>query len=160
MRINIDVNEHIVASLPKIWKNELGFAGFFSKSKEGILTLTTRKIVFVPQFVFVSPKDRERYFGDEKAKITKINDYSEIQLDEDISNNPKSLLIPLKSILDVESVNLRNVNFLRIKFTDDGKKKGCDFGITKSVTNYPIRQPLIFSSLDWGEWIHHIKSFQ
>lgn len=156
----IDNDERIVASLPKIWKCDLGFTAFFSKSKEGLLVLTNKKIVFIPQFVSLTPKERGKYFSDDKARIVRINDYSESKLDEDISNNPSSLLISLKSIIGVENTKLRKADFLRIRFTLNGKKKGCDFGITQSVTNYPIRQPLSFSSLDWSEWLHLIKSFQ
>lgn len=159
MRINIESDEHIVASLPKVWQNEVGFVGFFSKSREGILVLTNKKIVFVPQFFFVTSKERQKYFGEDKVKVTQIKGYSETQLDEDITQNQKSLLIPLKSVASVESVSLRKVNFLRIKFAIDKKTKTYDFGITKSVTNYPIRQPLLFYSVDWTDWINVIKSY-
>lgn len=159
MRINIESDEHIVASLPKVWQNEVGFVGFFSKSREGILVLTNKKIVFVPQFFFVTSKERQKYFGEDKVKVTQIKGYSETQLDEDITQNQKSLLIPLKSVASVESVSLRKVNFLRIKFAMDKKTKTYDFGITKSVTNYPIRQPLLFYSVDWTDWINVIKSY-
>lgn len=159
MRINIESDEHIVASLPKVWQNEVGFVGFFSKSREGILVLTNKKIVFVPQFFFVTSKERQKYFGEDKVKVTQIKGYSETQLDEDITQNQKSLLIPLKSVVSVESVSLRKVNFLRIKFAIDKKTKTYDFGITKSVTNYPIRQPLLFYSVDWTDWINVIKSY-
>lgn len=159
MRINIESDEHIVASLPKVWQNEVGFVGFFSKSREGILVLTNKKIVFVPQFFFVTSKERQKYFGEDKVKVTQIKGYSETQLDEDIMQNQKSLLIPLKSVASVESVSLRKVNFLRIKFAMDKKTKTYDFGITKSVTNYPIRQPLLFYSVDWADWINVIKSY-
>ena len=158
MRINIESDEYIVASLPKVWQNEVGFVGFFSKSREGILVLTNKKIVFAPQFFFATSKEREKYFGEDKVKVTQIKGYSETQLDEDITQNQKSLLIPLKSVVSIESVSLRKVNFLRIKFTIDNKTKTYDFGITKSVTNYPIRQPLLFYSVDWTDWINVIKS--
>ena len=159
MRINIDSDEHIVASLPKVWGNEVGFMGFFKKSKEGTLVLTNKKIVFVPKWVHVTPKEREKFFGGDEAKITVIDGYSESELDEDISEKPKSLLLPLESIVNVENVQLRKVNFLRVRCVIDGKTKTYDFGIAKSVTNYPIRQPLLFYSLDWGAWIRLIKSY-
>lgn len=160
MGIHIDNDEHIVASLPKIWKCELGLAAFFSKSKEGLLVLTNKKIVFTPQFASLTPKERDKYFSDDKARIVRMNNYSESQLDEDISNNQSGMLIPLKSVVEVGNVKLRKADFLRIRFTTNGKKRGCDFGMTESVTNYPIRQPLIFSNLDWSDWIQLIKSFQ
>ena len=160
MRINIETDEHIIASLPKIWENELGFMGFFNKSKEGILVLTNKKFIFVPQYVLITPKEREKYFGEDEAKVTQIDNYSESQLDEDISAHPNSLIVPLESIVDVESVKLRKVNFLRIRFkTNNSKTKTYDFGITKSVTNYPIRQPLIFYSIDWTTWVRTIKAY-
>lgn len=159
MRINVESDERIVASLPKVWQNEVGFMGFFSKSREGLLVLTNKKIVFAPQFFFVTSKERDKYYGEDKVKVTQIKGYSETQLDEDITKNQKSLLIPLKSIVSVESVVLRKVNFLRIKFTTENKTKTYDFGIAKSVTNYPIRQPLLFYSVDWTEWINLIKTF-
>ena len=160
MRINIETDEHIIASLPKVWENELGFMGFFNKSKEGILILTNKKFIFVPQYVLITPKEREKYFGEDEAKVTRIDNYSESQLDEDISAHPNSLIVPLESIVDVESVKLRKVNFLRIRFkTNNSKTKTYDFGITKSVTNYPIRQPLIFYSIDWTTWVRTIKAY-
>ena len=60
MRVNIDLDEHIVATLPKIWGYELGFMGFFNKSKEGILALTNKQIIFIPEWVFVTPKERNK----------------------------------------------------------------------------------------------------
>jgi hypothetical protein len=158
MRINIDGDEHIVASLPKVWNNEVGFAGFFKKSKEGVLVLTTKKIIFVPKWVPVTRREIERFFGNDEAKVTVIDAYSESDLDEDISEKPSSLLLPLKSIVNVESVKLRNVNFLRLKYVTDGKTKIYDFGVAKSVTNYPIRQPLVFYDLNWEAWVSLIKS--
>lgn len=151
--------EQIIASLPKVWGNKVGLMGFFNKSKEGILVLTDRKVVFVPKYVPLTPKERERYFGGNEAKVTVMERYSESDLDEDISEQPRSLLLPLESVADVGSVKLREVNFLRIKCIDDGKTKRYDFGIAKSVTNYPIRQPLMFYNLDWSPWVRLIKSY-
>lgn len=159
MRINLESDEHIVASLPKVWGNEVGFMGFFKKSKEGVLVLTDKKVIFVPKYVTITPKDRDKFFGGDEAKVTLVDRYSESDLDEDISEQPNSLLLPLSSIANVESVILRKVNFLRVKCMFDGKAKTYDFGIAKSVTNYPIRQPLMFYDVDWGAWIKLIKSY-
>ena len=159
MRINIDSDEHILASLPKVWGNEVGFMGFFKKSKEGFLVLTNKNLIFVPKWTPLTPREIEKFFGGDEAKVTVIDHYSESELDEDISEQPSSLLLPLESIENVESVKLRKVNFLRVKCAVDGKTKTYDFGIAKSVTNYPIRQPLLFYNLDWGPWIRLIKSY-
>src|SRR5437879_13597046 len=160
MRVNIDLDEHIIASLPKVWGNELGFVGFFNKSKEGILALTNKKIIFIPEWVFVTPKERQqKYFTEDQAKVTRIDGYSETQLDEDISKYSKSVLMPLESVVSVESVMLRKVNFLRIKYNANGKTRAYDFGLAKTLTNYPIRQPLQFYNLDCGAWIKLIKAY-
>ena len=159
MRINIDSDEHIVASLPKVWGNEVGFMGFFKKSKEGILVLTNKELIFVHKWIPLTLKEREKFFGGDEAKVTVIDRYSESDLDEDISEKPQSLLLSLESISNVENVKLRKVNFLRVKCMIDGKAKTYDFGVAKSVTNYPIRQPLLFYNLDWGAWIRLIKSY-
>jgi hypothetical protein len=159
MRINLEIDEHIVASLPKIWKSEVGLMGFFSKSKEGILVLTNKKIIFVPKYILITQKEREKYFGNDEAKVTRIDGYSESQLDEDISEHPKSSMMPLESIVDVETAKLRKASFLRISFKTDNKLKTYDFGITKSVTNYPMRQPLLFYSLNWDAWIKLVKAY-
>jgi hypothetical protein len=160
MRLNLENEEYIVASLPKIWGNELGFFGLFNKMKEGILVLTNRKIIFIPEWVYVTPKERDiKYFSGDEAKVTQIDNYSESQLDEDISNHQNSLLVPLESIIDVNSVKLRKVNFLRIKFRKSNKIKTYDFGMAKTLTNYPIRQPLEYYSLNWSAWISLIRSY-
>ena len=159
MRINLDSDENIVATLPKVWGNEVGFMGFFKKSKEGILVLTNKRIWFVPKWFFITPREREKYFGGGEAKVMRIDNYSESELDEDISENPKSIDIPLESIVNVENLELRKANFLRIKFKVNGKTKAYDFGIAKTVTNYPIRQPLQFFSMNWGAWIRVIKTY-
>jgi len=143
MRVNLEEDEHVIAALPKIWAIVLGLMGFFNKSKEGILVLTNKNLIFVPRYLYVSPKEREKYFGEDKVKVTQLWDYSETQLDEDISENSKSWTMPLESIIDVTQITLRKVNFMRIKFSSNGKEKTYDFGIAKSVTNYPIRQPLL-----------------
>ena len=159
MRINIDLGEHIVASLPKVWGNELGVIGFFSKSKEGILHLTHRKLIFVARYTHLTPREMEKYYGGDEAKLAKIDGYSETQLDEDIENS-KHVLVPLTSVVSAESVNVRKVNFLRLKYkTDSNKVKGFDFGMTKSVTNYPMRQPLLFYSINWEAWVRAIKAY-
>lgn len=160
MRVNIDLDEHIVATLPKIWGNEVGFMGFFNKSKEGILALTNKKVIFIPEWVFVTPKERtQKYFTEDQARVTRIDGYSEAQLDEDISQYSKSLLMPLESVISVETVILRKVNFLRIKFRAKKKDRTYDFGIAKTLTNYPIRQPLQFYNLDWGAWVKLINAY-
>jgi hypothetical protein len=158
LRVNLEEDENMVAALPKVWAIVLGLRGFFNKSKEGILVLTNKNLIFVPRYLYVSPKEREKYFGDNKVKITQIGDYPETQLDEDISENSKSWIMPLESIIDVTQITLRKVNFMRIKFTVNGKGKTYDFGIAKSVTNYPIRQPLLFYNVDWTAWIDLLKS--
>jgi hypothetical protein len=159
MRINIEVGEHIVASLPKVWGNELGVMGFFSKSREGILHLTDKKLIFVPRYTHLTQKEMDKFYGGDQAKLAKIDGYSETQLDEDIEGTSKSLVIPLSSISSVESVTLRKINFLRVKYKTGNRSKGYDFGITKSVTNYPLRQPLLFYSIDWEPWVRAIKAY-
>jgi len=163
MRVNLELDEHIVATLPKVWGNELGLFGFFNKTKEGILALTDRQIIFIPEWVFVTPREREqKYFSNDQAKVTRIDGLSESQLDEDISKHSKSLLVPLESVIDVSSVTLRKVNFLRLKFKAEkiGKTRSYDFGIAKTITNYPIRQPLQFYNLDWGAWVKLIMAYK
>jgi hypothetical protein len=159
MRVNLDDDESIIASLPKIWGIALGWTGFFHKSKEGVLALTNKNIIFAPRYLFITSKEREKYFGEDKARVAKLTRYSEADLDEDISKNERSLIVPLKSLIDVQSVTIRKVNFLRITFKDhNNKEKKYDFGITKSVINYPQRQPLVYYNLDWSLWISLIKS--
>lgn len=158
MKENLKESEYIIASLPQVWGIILGFRGFFHKSKEGILVLTNKNLIFIPRYLFITPKEKERYFGDDKARIGKISDYDEEYLDEDLTENPKSWIIPLESITDVKSMTARKVDFLRITFTEKRKKKEYEFGITKTVTNYPYRQPLVFKNLDWSLWIDLIKS--
>jgi hypothetical protein len=160
MRVNLEEEEYIIASLPKLWGIALGLAGFFHKSKEGVLALTNKNIIFVPHYLYITPKERDRYFGDDKAKVGKLAHYSEADLDEDISKNSKSWIIPLSSVMDVESVTSRKVNFLRITFKDEKNRvKKYEFGITRSVINYPQRQPLMYYSVDWSEWVNLIKSY-
>lgn len=158
MREYLEEDEHIIASLPQIWGMALGLRGFFHRDKEGILTLTNKKLIFVPRYLFITPKEREKHFGDDKAKIDKISNYSEPDLDEDIAENPKSWIIPLESVTDVRNITTRKVNFLRITFIEKEKEKKCDFGISKTVASYPQRQPLSFKNLDWSLWIGLINS--
>ena len=157
MRVNLEEDEHMIAALPKIWAIVPGLRGFFNKSKEGILVKTNKNLIFVPRYLYVSPKEREKYFGEDKVKVTQLWDYSETQLDEDISQNTKSWIMPLEAIIDVSQITLRKVNFMRIKFSKDGKEKMYDFVIAKSVTNYPIRQPLLYYSVDWTAWMDLLK---
>ena len=158
MRINLEEDEHVIAALPKIWTIALGLRGFFNKNKEGILSITNKNLIFVPRYLYVSPKEREKYFGEDKVKVAQLWDYSETQLDEDISENSKSWIMPLDAIIDVSQITLRKVNFMRIKFSKDGKEKMYDFAVAKSVTNYPIRQPLLYYNVDWTAWIDLLKS--
>lgn len=159
MRVNLEEDEEITASLPKIWGIALGLAGFFHKSKEGVLALTNKNLIFVPHYLYITPKEREKYFGDDKAKVLKLRNYSEADLDEDLSKNSKSWIIPIKSIIRSESVTTRKVNFLRVTFKDEkNKEKKYEFAITRSVINYPQRQPLMYYSLDWTEWVNLINS--
>ena len=158
MKENLEEGEHIIASLPQIWGIALGLRGFFHKSKEGILALTNKNVIFIPRYVWITAKEKERYFEDDKAGIGKISDYNESDLDEDLTEQPKSWVIPLDTITDVRTTTTRKVGFLRITFTEKGKKKEYDFGITKTVTNYPYRQPLVFKNLDWSLWIGLIRS--
>lgn len=158
MKENLDEGEYIIASLPQIWGIATGLRGFFHKSKEGILVLTNKNLIFIPRFLFITPKEKERFFGDDKARVGKIVDYDEDYLDQDLTENPKSWIIPLKSITSVKSETTRKVNFLKITFVKKGKEQNYEFAITKTVTNYPYRQPLVFKNLDWELWIDLIKS--
>ncbi len=159
MRVNLDDDEQIIASLPKIWGIALGLAGFFHKSKEGVLALTNKNLIFAPHYLYITPKEREKYFGEDKARVLKLANYSEADLDEDISKSSKSWIIPLTSIVKAESVTSRKVNFLHVTFKDaKNKMKSYEFAITKSVINYPQRQPLMYYSLDWTEWVNIINS--
>ncbi|MGB6464076.1 MAG: hypothetical protein WBF38_07620 [Nitrosotalea sp.] len=159
MRINLDDEEYITASLPKIWDIAHGLSGFFHKSKEGVLALTNKNLIFVPRFLQLMSKEREKYFGDDRARVTKLAHYSESDLDEDISKNSKSWICPLNSLVNAESVTTRKVNFLRITFKDKKNQiKKYDFAITRSVISYPQRQPLMYYSLDWTDWINLLKS--
>ncbi|HWY33428.1 MAG TPA: hypothetical protein VNX68_02205, partial [Nitrosopumilaceae archaeon] len=79
MRVNLEEDEHMVAALPKIWAIVPGLRGFFNKSKEGILVKTNKNLIFVPRYLYVSPKEREKYFGEDKVKVTQLWDYSETQ---------------------------------------------------------------------------------
>lgn len=155
---NLGEGEYIISSIPQIWGIALGLRGFFHKSKEGILVLTNKNVIFVPRYIWITSKEKERYFENEKAWIGRMSDYNESDLDEDLTENSKSWIIPLDSITDAKSIRTRNVDFLRIIFTEKGKEKKYDFGITKTVTNYPYRQPLVFKNLDWSSWIDLIKS--
>ena len=158
MRENLEEEEYIIASLPQIWGIALGLRGFFHKNKEGILVLTNKNVIFVPRYIWITAKEKERYFEDDRASIGKMANYNESDLDEDLTENPKSWIMPLDSIKDVISITTRKVDFLRITFTEKGKEKMYDFGITKTVTNYPYRQPLVFKNLDWSLWIGLISS--
>ena len=71
----------------------------------------------------------------------------------------KSVLVPLEYVISVENVELRKVNFLRIKFNAKDKTRIYDFGLAKTLTNYPVRQPLQYYSLDWSAWIKMIKAY-
>ncbi|MEO9307829.1 MAG: hypothetical protein ABI342_05930 [Nitrososphaera sp.] len=158
MKKSLKEDEVIIASLPQIWGIALGLRGFFHKSKEGILILTNKNLIFVPRYIWITAKEKERYFANDKAAIGKLADYNESDLDEDLTDNPKSWMIPLDSITDVKSVTARKVDFLRITFREKGKEIKYEFGITKTVTTYPYRQPLVFKNLDWSLWIGLIVS--
>lgn len=156
---NLRDEEHIIASLPQVWGIALGLRGFFHKSKEGILVITDKNLMFVPRYIFITPKEKEKFFGDDKARVDRIPDYDEQYLDDDLTENSKSWVIPLRSISEVKTVTTRKVDFLRVTFLENGRKKDYEFGITKTVTNYPYRQPLVFKNIDWSLWVGIIKSY-
>jgi hypothetical protein len=158
MKENLVEGEYIIASLPQIWGIASGLRGFFHKNKEGILALTNKNVIFIPRYIWITTKEKERYFEDGKARIGKIADYNESDLDQDLTEYPKSWIMSLFSIIDVRIITTRKVDFLRIIFKEKGKENQYDFGITKTVTNYPFRQPLVFKNLDWSLWIGLIKS--
>ncbi|MGI0074097.1 MAG: hypothetical protein ACREA3_09835 [Nitrosotalea sp.] len=158
MRDNLEEGEYIIASLPKVWGIKTGLAGVFHKSKEGFLVLTNKNIFFVPGFLGLGGETK-KYFANFQAHVTKIPNYSESHLDEDISEDPNTWIIPLSSVVDVESVTIRKVSFMRLTFKDkSNKEKNYDFGIAKSTINYPQRHVLVFENLDWSQWINLIKS--
>ena len=87
MRVNLDEEEQIIASLPKIWGIALGLAGFFHKSKEGVLALTNRNLIFVPHYLYITPFERDKFFGDDMSTVGKLANNTEVDLVEDISKN-------------------------------------------------------------------------
>ncbi|MEO9365966.1 MULTISPECIES: hypothetical protein [Candidatus Nitrosocaldus] len=163
MRVNLDDDEHIIAILPKVWLNETGLLGLLKRSKEGILAMTNKSLVFVAKRMVVTRDEISRYIDlDERiVKVSNIKGYSERDLDEDISNEKDSVLIPLISIIDVREVKVRRSKFLRVTFiTNDGKSKTYDYGIAESITSYPIRQPLLFYDISWEPWIRLINAYR
>jgi hypothetical protein len=160
MRVNLEEGEYIIATLPKVWGIKTGLAGFFSKSKEGYFSLTNKNIIFVTGFLGLLAEEKKKYFGDDKARVTRIPNYNESDLDEDISEDPNnSWIIPLSSIVNIESITIRKADFMRLTFKDqNGKETKYDFGKAGSTINYPQRQALNYVNLDWSEWISLIKS--
>ncbi|MEM1951555.1 MAG: hypothetical protein QW181_06195 [Candidatus Nitrosocaldus sp.] len=162
MRVNLD-DEYIIAILPKVWLSETGLAGLLKRSKEGILALTNKRLVFVARHMVVTRDEMSRYIDLEEriVRVSNMKGYSEKDLDEDISNNGKdSVLIPFMSIIDVREVKVRRSRFLRVKFMYDDKSKTYDYGIAESITNYPIRQPLLFYDISWEPWIRLINAYR
>src|SRR6478736_4879730 len=127
MREHLEEDEQIISSLPQIWGIALGLGGFFHKNKEGILVLTNKNLIFVPRYIWITAKEKERYFEDDKARIGRISDYNESDLDEDLTEHQKSWVIPLHSITDVRTITTRKVDFLRVVFAEKGKEKKYDF---------------------------------
>ncbi|MEM4317945.1 MAG: hypothetical protein QXZ15_06870 [Candidatus Nitrosocaldaceae archaeon] len=163
MRVNLDDDEYIIAILPKVWLSETGLAGLLKRSKEGILALTNKRLVFVARHMVVTRDEMSRYIDLEEriVRVSNMTGYSEKDLDEDISNNGKdSVLIPFMSIIDVREVKVRRSRFLRVKFMYDDKSKTYDYGIAESITNYPIRQPLLFYDISWEPWIRLINAYR
>lgn len=163
MRVNLDDDEYIIAILPKVWLSETGLAGLLKRSKEGILALTNKRLVFVARHMVVTRDEMSRYIDLEEriVRVSNMKGYSEKDLDEDISNNGKdSVLIPFMSIIDVREVKVRRSRFLRVKFMYDDKSKTYDYGIAESITNYPIRQPLLFYDISWEPWIRLINAYR
>ena len=109
---NLEEGEHIIASLPQIWGIALGLRGFFHKSKEGILALTNKNLIFVPRYIWITAKEKERYFEDDKARIGRISDYNESDLDEDLTEYQKSWIMPLGSITDVKTITTKDIEQL------------------------------------------------
>jgi hypothetical protein len=163
MRVNLEDDEYIVASMPKVWINETGLLGYLKRSKEGILTLTNKNLIFVPKRVLVTKDEMSRFvdFQGKVVKVTRIKGYSEKNLDEDILNNQDSILILLDAIIEAKEVKIRKSSFLRVSFMGDERRvKAYDFGIAESITNYPIRQPLLFYNISWEPWTRLIYAYK
>ncbi len=162
MRVNLEDDEYIVASMPKVWINETGLLGYLKRSKEGILTLTNKNLIFVPKRVSITKDEMSRFIDLQEniVKVVKIKGYSENSLDEDILNNQDSILIPLNTILEAKGVKSRKSSFLRVSFRKDERRiKTYDYGIAESITNYPVRQPLLFYNISWEPWIRLIYAY-
>jgi hypothetical protein len=144
-----------------IWGQE---EGFLKRGKEGMLVITNMRIAFVVK-TRMKFRVHDEYslrqlkrFKDGESVFMPIQQYTEIDLENDLAENDKNIDIPFSKIINIGQDKKRWGTVLKVKFAESEETKGYKFMVVKGWVKYPLKDPVSFQQLDWDPVIALIQN--
>lgn len=144
-----------------IWGQE---EGFLKRGKEGMLVITNMRIAFVVKTRMKYRVHDEyslrqlRRFKDGESVFMPIQQYTEIDLQNDLAESDKNIDIPFSKIINIGQDKKRWGTVLKVKFAESEETKGYKFMVVKGWVKYPVKDPVSFQQLDWDPVIALIQN--
>ena len=159
----MEADEKIQAHILSVWKEGRGF--FSGKGKEGMLTLTNKRICFIKKteacmkwWGAVRTRQTVRLLQSKDVMVME-DGYSEEKLETDLENK-KNQKISFNNILSVESKEKVWGSVLFLDIIEGGKEEKLQFSVVQDWVKYPISAPTKFLKVDWSEFVKYIKDRQ
>jgi hypothetical protein len=146
------MTEKIRYHLMWVWGQQ---EGFMKRGKEGMLIITTGRIVFVTKTkmkynVHLDYSQRQlKKFEKSDYAFSAIDPYKVEDLENDLRESDKNMDIPFNSIISISQEEKRWGTALKLVFGENNDVKTYKFMVVKGWVKYPLKDPVSFQRLDW-----------
>lgn len=144
-----------------IWGQE---EGFLKRGKEGMLIITNMRVAFVVKTKMKYRVHDEcslqqlRRFKDGEPVFMPIQQYTEMDLQNDLAESDKNMDIPFSKIINIGQDKKRWGTVLKVKFAENEETKDYKFMVVKGWVKYPVKDPVSFQQMDWEPVISFIQN--
>jgi hypothetical protein len=143
-----------------IWGQE---EGFMKRGREGMLVITNMRIAFIIKTRMKYNVHEEyslrqlRRFKDGEPVLLPIERYNEMDLQNDLAESDKNVVIPFDKIIKIGQEKKRWGTLLKLEFVKDENTKGYKFMVVKGWVKYPLKDPVSFQEMNWDPIMALIK---
>jgi hypothetical protein len=154
------MTEKIRYHLMWVWGQQ---EGFMKRGKEGMLIITTNRIVFVTQTkmkykVHMDYSRRQlKKFEEGDYAFSAIDPYEVEDLDNDLRESDKNMNIPFSRVIDISQEKKRWGTTLKLVFRESNDVKTYKFMVVKGWVKYPLKDPVSFQHMNWNPIIAFSK---
>lgn len=159
-KADMDSDEKIKVHLLSVWREE---KKLFSKSKECMLFLTDRHIMFVSktdakiQWWKAAVQRQILTLMKSPSTLLTHDGYGEADLMRDLEKE-KNYVFAYDDVISVESEEKVWGSVLKLKLRDGEKERKFQLSIVKDWVTYPMRDPTKFLKVDWSPVVEIIQS--